>query len=36
MEPLTDDRPGLHESWRELAEHSLTHDDLPVPAVPAP
>jgi hypothetical protein len=28
MEKLTDGKPGLHESWRELAEHSLTHDDL--------
>lgn len=30
MERLRDGQPGLHESWRELAEHSLTHDDLPV------
>lgn len=28
MEPLVDGQPGLHECWRELAEHSLTHDDL--------
>ncbi len=21
--------PGEHESWDELAEHSLTHDNLP-------
>jgi hypothetical protein len=37
MEPLVYDsgvaEPGLHESWSELAEHALTHDDLPpVPA----
>jgi len=35
MEPMIDDRPGPHECWRELAEHSLTHDDLPDP-VPVP
>jgi hypothetical protein len=34
MEPLTtgpDGRPvpGPHESWRELAEHSIEHDQLP-------
>lgn len=23
--------PGGDESWEELAEHSLTHDDLPAP-----
>lgn len=31
VEKLVNDRPGEHESWRELAEHSLTHDDLPEP-----
>jgi hypothetical protein len=24
--------PGPHESWQELADHSLDHDDLPAPA----
>jgi hypothetical protein len=31
MEPLVHGLPGPHECWRELAEHSLTHDDLPRP-----
>jgi hypothetical protein len=21
--------PGPHESWEELSEHALTHDDIP-------
>lgn len=29
MEPLQDGQPGPNETWDELAEHSLTHDDLP-------
>jgi hypothetical protein len=29
MQPLVDGHPGKDESWRELAEHSLEHDDLP-------
>jgi hypothetical protein len=29
MEQMQNGRPGPHESWRELAEHSLTHDNLP-------
>jgi hypothetical protein len=29
MQPLVDGHPGADESWEELAEHSLTHDDLP-------
>jgi hypothetical protein len=29
MEKLIDGHPGRHECWEELAEHSLTHDDLP-------
>lgn len=28
MEPLRNGQPGPHECWDELAEHSLTHDDL--------
>lgn len=28
MNDQTGIHPGPHESWRELAEHSLTHDDL--------
>jgi hypothetical protein len=37
MEPLVHNpdgstEPGPDESWQELAEHSLTHDDLPAPA----
>ena len=28
MEQLINGHPGPHESWRELAEHSLTHDNL--------
>ena len=42
MEPLRNGQPGEHECWEELAEHSLTHDDLPgtayqmeTPEVPA-
>lgn len=32
MEPLVDGHPGEHETWGELAECSLLHDDLfPVP-----
>ena len=35
MQPLTyatgTPEPGPDESWRELAEHSLTHDDLALP-----
>jgi hypothetical protein len=31
MERLINGKPGLHESWQELAEHSLTHDDLGSP-----
>jgi hypothetical protein len=35
VEPLTYAagvaEPGPDESWEELAEHSLTHDDLPGP-----
>lgn len=33
MERMTGGRPGPHESWRELAEHSLTHDNLPDPPI---
>lgn len=29
MQPLIDGRPGQDECWRELAEHSVEHDDLP-------
>jgi hypothetical protein len=32
MERLRNGQPGPHECWRELAEHSLTHDDLVIPA----
>jgi hypothetical protein len=28
VEKLQHGHPGRHESWRELAEHSLTHDNL--------
>jgi hypothetical protein len=28
MERLRSGLPGRHQSWRELAEHSLTHDDI--------
>jgi hypothetical protein len=27
MEPLVNGQPGPDETWEELAEHSLTHDD---------
>jgi hypothetical protein len=30
MAPLVDGEPGPGECWEELAEHSLTHDDLPL------
>jgi hypothetical protein len=35
MQPLTYDaeglaHPGPEETWEELAEHALTHDDLPL------
>ena len=35
MQPMVNGQPGPDESWEELAEHSLTHDDLlpPVTAV---
>ena len=29
MEALINGEPGPHECWQELAEHSLTHDNLP-------
>lgn len=29
MALLVDGRPAENEMWEELAEHSLTHDDLP-------
>lgn len=29
MQPLINGEPGPDECWRELAEHALTHDDLP-------
>lgn len=32
MLPLVDGEPAPGESWEELAEHSLTHDDLPAEA----
>jgi hypothetical protein len=39
MQPLVNGEPGPFECWDELAEHSLTHDDLPVtgqsPAAPS-
>lgn len=28
MEPLVNGQPGEHESWEELAEHSLLRDDV--------
>jgi hypothetical protein len=28
MQPLVNGLPGPSECWDELAEHSLTHDDL--------
>jgi hypothetical protein len=31
MEALRNGRPGPNETWEELAEHSLTHDDLGSP-----
>jgi len=31
MEALRNGKPGAHECWEELAEHSLTHDDLGSP-----
>ena len=34
MERLKDGLPGAHESLRELAEHSLTHDDVPADDMP--
>lgn len=33
MEQLRNGQPGPHETWDELAEHSLTHDDLGSPIV---
>lgn len=35
MEKLCNGQPGPHECWEELAEHALTHDDLPGPEAPA-
>jgi hypothetical protein len=32
MERLINGKPGLHESWQELADHSIEHDDLGTPA----
>lgn len=29
VKPLVDGHPAPGECWDELAEHSLTHDDLP-------
>ncbi len=34
MEHLKENELGQHESWREYAEHSLTHDDLPAESSP--
>lgn len=31
MEPLRNGKPGPNECWDELAEHSITHDDLSSP-----
>lgn len=31
MEPLRNGRPGPGETWEELAEHALTHDDVGSP-----
>jgi hypothetical protein len=28
MEKLVDGQPGPHESWQELADHSIEHDQL--------
>jgi hypothetical protein len=41
MEVLTVDadgiiQPGPHESWQELADHSIEHDNMPREAVPCP
>jgi hypothetical protein len=36
MQPLIKGQPGQDESWEELAEHSLTHDDMPRAADDAP
>lgn len=33
MQALVNGSPGSRECWEELAEHSLTHDDLGCPAV---
>lgn len=33
MQALVNGRPGSRECWEELAEHSITHDDLGSPAV---
>jgi len=34
MEALVDGQPGPDECWEELAEHALTHDNLPSAAIP--
>lgn len=31
MKPLVNGEPADGECWEELAEHSLTHDNLPDP-----
>jgi hypothetical protein len=33
MEQLRNGQPGPHETWDELADHSLDHDDLGSPIV---
>jgi hypothetical protein len=34
VEKLVNGLPGPHESWQELADHSIEHDQLPEPVVP--
>jgi hypothetical protein len=31
MERLINGHPGADETWEELADHSLDHDDMPAP-----
>jgi hypothetical protein len=33
VEQLRNGKPGPHETWEELAEHSLLHDDVGSPVV---
>lgn len=35
MQPLVNGKPGPDETWEELAEHALDHDNVVAPPGPA-